>query len=87
LYLFRETERAVESLLHRPSSGVALIACSGSLFLLLRERNLVPVRRFHSEQVMNEVVVAIMFRIQNADTMILTGDVQHVEVLVSFHER
>ena len=50
-------------------------------------RDFVPVRRLHTKQVVNEVVVAIMFLGQNAYSVVLPGNVQHVEVLVRLDER
>ena len=51
------------------------------------QRNVVPIWRLNAEQIMHEIVIAIVLGRQYPHSMILSGNEEHVEVLVSLDQR
>ena len=52
-----------------------------------RERDLVPIRRFDAQQVVDEIIVAVVLGRQNRHAMVLARDEQHIEVFMGFDQR
>src|ERR1039457_4199889 len=51
------------------------------------QRHAVPIRRLHTQQMVHEVVLQVVLRVQDSHSMILPRDVEHVEMLVGLHQR
>src|ERR1017187_10856511 len=50
------------------------------------ERHFVPIRGLDAQQIVDEVIVAVMLAAQYGNAVILPGDIQHVEMLVGLDQ-
>src|ERR1017187_6837387 len=50
------------------------------------QRHFVPIRGLDAQQIVDEVIVAIVLARQHGDAVILARNIEHVEMLVGLHQ-